>query len=228
MDPQRIAANLDRVRRLVAQAALRSGRTPDAVRLVAVTKTVGADEVRALHLLGVRDFGENRVAEAAAKLQACRWPDVRWHMIGHLQRNKVKAVAGEYRLIHSLDSVRLAEEIQRRCDMAGITQDALVQVNISGEQTKFGLDAGAAERLLQEIAPLDRLRVRGFMTMAPVASDPEEARPIFRGLRELRDRLAGRFPGLDLRELSMGMSQDFEVAVEEGATLVRVGSALFQ
>ena len=207
----------------IDQAARRSGRDPETVKLIAVTKTVGIEEVRWAVDLGITDFGENRVQEAAAKV--ANVPEVRWHFIGHLQTNKVKDVLPVYTLIHSLDRPSLARALQRCAEKFNLTAEVLVQVNTSGEQSKFGLEPEALPAFLEEVSTHDRIKVRGLMTMAPFVDDPEETRPFFNKLRRLRDENAAG--GFELPELSMGMTNDYEVAVEEGATMVRIGSALF-
>jgi pyridoxal phosphate enzyme (YggS family) len=240
-----IAANIAEVRARIAAAAGRSGRDPATITLVAVTKTHPPELVDDALAAGVHDFGENRVAEAAEKIPfVARRDNVRWHLIGHLQRNKARKAAGLFDLVHSLDSLRLAEVLDRYMhedtaspDVAPRRLPVLLQVNIAGEVQKEGFDvAGGAqnrdalERFCQDVArilALDGLEVRGLMTIAPYVAGAEEARPVFRQLRELRDDLAIRFPGASWSELSMGMTGDFEIAVEEGATLVRVGRAIF-
>lgn len=230
MNPnERISKNLEQVRRHMADAAAKAGRKPEDVRLVAVTKTVTEAEVRALWQLGVEDFGENRVQDAEPKLAALAAEPVRWHMIGHLQRNKVRKVVGRYQLAHSVDSGRLLEEIARCAASLGTVQDVLLQVNVSGEESKFGMAPEALGEMMRLAGGAEGVRVLGLMTMAPLHGDGEASRPVFRALRELRDRFAKPGdPRLPLAELSMGMTQDYEVAIEEGATLVRVGSALFR
>lgn len=222
---ERIAGNLAAVRNVMAAAAARAGRDLNSVRLVAVTKSAGIEETRALYDLGVRDFGENRVLEAMDKVDAFSGLDVRWHMIGHLQTNKVRKVMGSYSLIHSVDSVRLMEEIERVAAAADQVVDILAQVNVSGEESKTGFRPQETRSALFAAGEMPHLRVLGLMTMAPLGGEPEQSRPVFRGLRELRDRLARE--GMSLPDLSMGMTQDYAVAIEEGATLIRVGSALF-
>ncbi len=207
----------------IAEAAGRSGRKPEEVRLIAVSKTVGIEEVRRAAALGITDFGENRVQEAAVKVE--KIPEVRWHFIGHLQTNKVKAVLPSYILIHSLDRLSLAKELQRCAERFDLTAAVLIQVNVSGEQSKFGLAPEELPAFLKKTDAFDRLKVFGLMTMAPFTSDPEETRPYFRKLRLLRDE--NETAARKLPELSMGMTNDYSVAVEEGATMVRIGSALF-
>ncbi len=214
-----IRDNLERVRERIASACQRAGRSPDDVTLIGVTKTVGPEAVVEAYEAGLRDFGENRVQEAVAKIDtvAQRCVEARWHMIGHLQKNKVKLAAGCFGIIHSVDSVRLGREISRRYESR---VPVLLEVNVAQDAAKFGFAPEEVAAALKEIAVLPHLDVRGLMTIAPITTNPEETRPTFRRLRELRDDLA-------LTELSMGMSGDFEVAIEEGATMVRVGTAIF-
>ena len=210
----------------IAKAAAQSGRTAGEVTLVAVSKTVDVDQVDRAALLGIQDFGENRVPELLRKQQA--FPELRWHMIGRLQTNKVKDLIGKTVLIHSLDRWSLARELNRRAQLAQTTVDALVQVNIAGEEQKGGLAPEDVESFLSSLGELPALRIKGLMTMAPEASNAEEVRPVFRELKELKLKLLKRqYDYVDLKYLSMGMSQDFEVAVEEGSNMVRIGSAIF-
>jgi hypothetical protein len=211
----------------MAAAARRGRHDPQAVRLVAVTKTVPPERIAAAYALGLRDFGENRVEEAIPK-QPGLPADIAWHMIGHVQSRKAADAALHFALVHSLDSLKLARRLARAAQAAGRVLPVLLEVNVAGEASKYGYrpdEAFVAE--VAEILALPALRVEGLMTLAPLAADPEAARPVFAGLRALRDRLATRFPQAGWRELSMGMSDDFEIAIEEGATLVRIGRALF-
>lgn len=225
-----IIDHLTRVRERISDAARVAGRRYEDVTLIAVTKNVSADRVREAIAAGLRDLGENRVQEAVAKrdelgaiASACRW-----HLIGSLQTNKVKPALQAFDLIHSLDRPSLAHELAARAHVAGGATRVLVQVNVSGEESKHGLPPAEVEPFLESLEALESLRVEGLMTIAPLVDDPEKVRPLFRRMRELRDRLARRrWRHAELRELSMGMSGDYEVAVQEGATLVRVGTALF-
>lgn len=220
--------NLDEVRGRMAAACERAGRAPDSVRLVAVTKTVGPEVVRLLAALGVREVGENRVQQARAKRERLGGDlGLRWHMVGRLQTNKVRHALRLFAMIHSVDRFGLAQEIERRAERQGQPTHVLIQCNTSGEETKAGVDEPELIRLLDRVMELEHVRVRGLMTMAPIVEDPEEARPFFARLRRLAKK-ARAATGLPLGELSMGMSQDFEVAIEEGATMLRVGSALFR
>ncbi|MEW6358583.1 MAG: YggS family pyridoxal phosphate-dependent enzyme [Planctomycetota bacterium] len=221
--------NLANVRGRMSAACQRAGRPADSVALVAVTKTVDAATARMLYDLGVRDFGENRVPQAEEKAAALSGLDIRWHMIGHLQRNKVKKALPLFGMIHSVDSLRLAKEIDKEAQKRGSAIDVLIQANTSGEESKFGLAPGDALPLVKEAAGMAGLRVRGLMTMAPFYDNPEDCRPCFRALRELRDEIAkAGIENVEMKHLSMGMTNDFEVAIEEGADIVRVGSALFR
>ncbi len=226
--PDNIAANLQAVRDRIARACDRAGRPVEDVTLVAVTKTVTPVEVAELYRLGVRDFGENRVADGLTRKDALNTPDARWHMIGHLQRNKAAAaLAGGFTRIHSVESDKLVEVLEREAAKLEITADILLEVNVSGEESKYGTDADRVRDLAAVAAAQPHLRLNGLMTMAPFTDDPETARPYFRQLAALRDDLAASL-GKPLPVLSMGMTGDFEVAVEEGATHVRVGTALFR
>ena len=229
LSPERILANLGEVRDRIADAARRSGRTPDAVRLVAVTKTVPAETIRILLAAGQEDIGENRAQQLRDRAAELSGAPVRWHMIGRLQRNKVKYVVPACAMIHSVDSVRLAEEISKRAQAAGMRATCLVEVNASGEEAKGGVAPAEAPNLAREIAALPGVDLVGLMTMAPLVDDPETVRPVFAALRECIERVnrTADLPAA-LTELSMGMTQDYETAIEEGATIVRVGTALFR
>ena len=242
---EEIAANVVRIRERIERASARAGRNPADVTLVAVSKTHPPELIEAAAESGVRDFGENRVQEASDKIPLVGAPGLRWHLIGHLQRNKARRALQLFDLVHSLDSLRLAEALNRVVQEHEAASPGsgerrlpvLLQLNVAGEEQKEGFDltgglgnVPAWERLCDEIkaiAELPGLEIRGLMTIAPYVSNPEQARPVFQAIREVRDALAARFPNATWRELSMGMTNDFEVAVEEGATLVRVGRALF-
>lgn len=200
---------------------MRAGRRPEAVSLIAATKTVSPDLVRSAIEAGVHILGESRLQEALPKIEAVGdWQGIAWHFIGRLQRRKVKSVVGRFQLIHSVDSLDLAAEINRRAADAGLVQAVLMEVNIGEEATKGGLAPAAVAEVVAASKDLPNLSVQGLMAVPPLATDPEAARPYFRRLRELA-------LSLKLTELSMGMSQDYAVAVEEGATMVRVGTAIF-
>ena len=219
-----LEANLQRVRVDLAAAAARAGRDPDSVQLVAVTKTLPPERVEQALAAGLTVFGESRLQEARAKIPVIS-SRARWHLIGHLQSNKARDAVSLFELIHSVDSVRLAVELNKWADRLGKTQAVLIEINVSGEASKFGMKPEDLESALRQLQALPRLEVHGLMTIAPFAEDPEKARPSFRRLRELRDAAAQQ--GWALPQLSMGMSHDFTVAIEEGATLIRVGTALF-
>ena len=221
----RIAENLETVRGRIAAACARAGRAPEAVRLLAVSKTYGPEAVREAAAAGQRLFGENRVQEAAAKIPECPG-NLEWHLIGHLQSNKAALAARLFDWVHSVDSAKLLEALDRHAADAGRTLRALVQVNVSGERAKSGLAPAAVPDVLALADRLRNVRIVGLMTIPPLAEDPETARPFFRKLRELRDGWAAA-TGFDLAELSMGMTHDLDVAVAEGATFVRVGTGIF-
>ncbi len=221
----RVASALAEVRGRVEDAARAAGRDPADVTLVAVSKAQPLDRLQAAVDAGQRVFGENYVQEFLGKRGQFELPDIRWHYIGRLQTNKVRQIVGQVHRIHSVDRVKLAREIAKRSAGNGITSDILVQVNVGEEETKGGIAADNAEEELATILALDNVRVHGLMCIPPFL-EPEEVRPYFVQLRELRDRLEPAL-GIRLPELSMGMSGDYDVAIEEGATVVRVGSAIF-
>jgi uncharacterized pyridoxal phosphate-containing UPF0001 family protein len=250
---ERLRDNLARVRGTIADACRRAGRDPGAVRLVAVTKYVDLEVIGALLEIGVRDLGENRVQQLVQRAECVGattaelfgpgpeglgpggWaPDVtaavpRWHMIGHLQRNKVRTLLSHTRIIHSLDSARLAREIQKVAEAGDLRVDAFIEVNVAEEESKYGVAVPEVEALAEAVGASDRIRLRGLMTMAPFDPDPEAARPHFARLRALLERLRqGGAVGPSCTHLSIGMTQDYGVAVEEGATFVRIGSALYE
>ena len=228
-----IADNLASVRERIAAAARRAGREPDSVRLVAVSKGQRPEAVREAFQAGVRDFGENRVEEALPKQPALAdLGGLRWHMIGHIQSRKARLVVPAFALVHSVDRLKLAKLLDQHAATTGRKLPVLLECNVSGEATKEGWDFsdrerwGEAEKELAEVLDLPNLEVQGLMTMAPWSTDQTMVRGIFRKLRELRDDLAAHLPGC-WDELSMGMTDDFELAVEEGATMVRIGRAIF-
>ena len=233
---QKLAANLASVHERMAAACGRVRRDVSEVSLVAVTKAVDVGMIRELVLLGQADLGENRVGQLIERAGESRiaeaareiGPPVRWHMVGHLQRNKVKSCLDAASVIQSVDSLRLAEEISVRATRAGRVVECLMEVNTSKESQKGGVAVGAALHLAEQICTLDGIRLTGLMTMAPLVGDPEQARFCFSRLAELFDEIRSeKIGGRDLRHMSMGMSNDFEVAIEEGATMVRIGTALF-
>lgn len=218
-----ISINLEKVREKIHSAACKAGRDPSDILLLAVTKSVGINEVRLASALGLQDFGENRLQEALPKVES--FPRLRWHFIGHLQSNKAKHALKKFCLIHSLDRFSLARELQRYGEKLELNAEVLIQVNVAGERSKFGLEPGELPDFLLSMEDMNRIKVKGLMTMAPWVENPEEARSVFVRLRELRRDNAR--PGLTLPHLSMGMTNDYTVAIEEGATIVRLGSALF-
>lgn len=223
-----IAHNVARVNARIAQAAQRVGRDPASVRLVAASKTVEAARLRAAIAAGVTILGENYLQEARAKIGQLGREAAEWHFIGALQRNKVRYMFDLFDMMHSLDSLALAEEINRRAERLDRSMPVLLEVNIGGEASKSGFTPDALLTDIRKLASLPHLKVCGLMTIPPPTATPEDARPFYRALRELRDRLAHTgLEGMTWTELSMGMTADFEVAVEEGATLVRVGTAIF-
>jgi hypothetical protein len=220
-----IASRIDHLRARIAEAAERSGRRADDVRLIAVTKGVDPHTVGEALATGITDFGESRIQEAETKVVA--FPHLRWHMVGHLQRNKVRQAVRIFSVIESVDSERLAVELSARADGERAI-DILLQVNVAGESQKFGVALREVPAILREVAGMPGLRVIGLMTIAPQVADPETVRPVFRSLRELRDSVrASGIVGDEFIHLSMGMTDDFEVAIEEGATMVRIGRAIF-
>jgi pyridoxal phosphate enzyme (YggS family) len=257
---ENLAENINRVRARVTAACWRARRDPTEVELVAVSKTFSAEIVLEAYRLGLCSFGENRVEEAEGKITnikhlhlqqapvqvqvsqisnlqvgqpADSQPEIKWHLVGHLQSRKAREAVDLFDVIHSVDSVKLADKLSRLCVEAGRVMPILLECNVSGEASKYGFSLStAAERErwradVEAILKLSGVRIEGLMTVAPVAADPNRARPFFCVLRQLRDDLAARFPQTDWRHLSMGMTDDFEIAIEEGATLVRIGRAIF-
>ena len=224
-----IADNLSAVQALIDAAARRAGRDPGGITLIAVSKTFPSEYVRAADAAGQVDFGENKVQEALQKIEATSdVPGLRWHLIGHLQSNKARKAAGPFALIHSIDSLDLLQRLDAAAVENGSRPEILIQVDLAGETTKFGAPADAARRVLDAAVEARALSPAGLMLLPPWNEDQEQTRPWFRKLRELRDEwLAAGVPPVALRHLSMGMSHDFEAAIEEGATMVRVGTAIF-
>lgn len=232
--------NASNILKRISHAAMRAGRSPDEIKLIAVTKTVGIETIKEAIDAGLRIFGENRVQEAQKKISDLRSQippsapplikggaigGVKWHLIGHLQKNKAKYAVQLFDLIHTVDSIELAEELDKQAVKAGKIQRILVQVKLSEEETKHGISEEGLILLLETINKLKNLKLEGLMTMPPFFDNPERTRPYFRRLREIRDNAEKK--GFKLPELSMGMSGDFEVAIEEGATMVRIGAAIF-
>lgn len=220
----RVAFVFDQIRR----ATQESEREQSGVRLVAATKAVTADRIREAIAAGVQIAGENRLQEALPKIAALKHERIAWHFIGQLQRRKVRAVVGVFELIHSVDSLELASEIDQRAAAAGLRQKILLEVNLGAEQSKAGFLADEVEEALPRLASLNHVTIQGLMAIPPPVRDAEQSRPHFRRLRELAARLTQRgIPGVQLTELSMGMSNDYMVAIQEGATLIRLGTAIF-
>lgn len=223
-----ISANLDVLKERIRQACNRSGRDPAEVALVAVSKTFPPDALREAIRAGVADLGENYVQELLGKREALAGEQVRWHFIGHLQSNKVKHIVPWVHLIHAVDDLSLAREIDRRAAKAETVAEILVEVNTTAEGSKFGVRPEEAEAFVRNLSAFEHLRVDGLMTVGPFLPDPEGSRPMFRTLRTLRDRIAETGQrNAPVRHLSMGMTGDFEVAIDEGATIIRVGTAIF-
>jgi PLP dependent protein len=220
-----LAANLEKIRQRIKTACDRCDREPNSLTLLAVTKTQPPEIINLAASLGLLMLGENKVQEAKAKIPSCSGR-VRWHFIGHLQSNKCRDAVELFEMIQSVDSLSLAQEISKRCEPAGKTMPILLEVNVAGEASKFGYQPGKLLSELKELNALPRLQIRGLMTVPPWVPEPEKARPHFRRLRELKHECEQAL-GSPLPHLSMGMSGDFEVAIEEGATMVRIGTALF-
>jgi PLP dependent protein len=213
-----IEKNLEIVKEKIAKACRRCGRKPEEIKLVAVTKTVSVGDIRQAYDLGIRDFGENRVQEAELKIAGLSFlkPGITWHMIGHLQSNKARVASRLFNVIESVDSIKLAEVLNQHASGFPV----LLEVNVSGEESKSGLGEADLKSAFESIKTLPNIQVTGLMTVAPIAENPEEVRPVFRRLKVLADEL-------NLKNLSMGMTDDYEVAIEEGATIIRLGRAIF-
>jgi len=222
-----IRENVQFVRNKIAEACQRSGRDPEEVELVAITKTVDVEQINEATEAGILVVGENRVQEAWRKFQDVG-KGVHWHIVGHLQTNKVKRVLQFADMIHSVDSVYLAREIQRQAEKLDRSIEILIQVNTSGEESKFGLEPEVTIGTIEEISAFSNLKIKGLMTIGAFLNNPEDVRPCFKLLRDLRDRVKERkIAGIEIGTLSMGMTNDYEVAIEEGSTMVRVGTAIF-
>ena len=221
-----IAENLAEIRKRISRAIQKSGRDPDSVRLIAVTKQVSIARIQEAQIAGAETFGENKIQESIPKIEQMGTEGIAWHFIGHLQKNKVKFLDTRFDLIHSVDSLELAEKIAKHCQSENRVQRVLLQVNVSGEVTKFGIEPEEVESQVSNFSSLQGIQIEGLMTIPPFEPDPENSRRYFSRLRELRNKCEQQ-SGLRLHELSIGMSHDFEIAIEEGATLVRVGTAIF-
>ena len=222
-----IAANINTIKQRITAAAARCNRAPDSIKLLAVTKTVPPVFIGKAIDAGITALGENYVQEAKEKV-AIIGPRAQWHMIGHLQTNKAKYAVNLFNYIHSVDRMDLAWELDKRARLIGQKMNILIEVNVSGEKTKNGIPAAAAISLIKDVSKLENLSVRGLMTMAPYSTNPENSRPYFTDLRNLRDDIIRTgITGIQMDDLSMGMSDDFEIAIEEGATIIRIGRAIF-
>ena len=222
-----VRENLEAVQGIIGDACERAGRSAGDVTLIAVSKTKPLELVREAYEAGARDFGENKVQDLLDRIEALP-SDIRWHMIGHLQRNKVKYIVGKVAMIHSVDSLRLAEEISRESLKRQVETDILIEVNVAGEESKFGVSLSETVSLVEEIAKLPAVHIRGLMTIAPFVEDAEENRQIFRKLKQLSvDIERKNIDNVNMSALSMGMTGDYPVAIEEGATYVRVGTGIF-
>jgi len=223
-----IAENIRNIRKRIEETCFRCGRKPEEVTLVAVTKTFGIDLIREALQAGQFDFGENYAQELDQKRRALAEPRARWHFIGHLQTNKVKYIAEYIHLIHTVDTFRVAEEIQKRAEKSNRTIDVLIEVHTTQEETKSGIPPEKTLDLVKEMTKLDRVRIQGLMTMGPFSDDPNDSRPSFQQLATLKEKIYREgLENISMHHLSMGMSHDFEVGIEEGATIVRIGTAIF-
>ena len=219
--------NLDVIEENICKACKKANRSRDEVTLIAVSKTKPVSDLQAVYDLNIRDFGENKVQELKDKIEVMP-DDIKWHMIGHLQRNKVKYIIGKVELIHSVDSLRLAEEISKQAVKNNVTANILVEINIGDEDSKFGIKADNVISLVRDIASLPNISIKGLMCVAPYVVDSEENRPLFHKIKDLSvDIMAENIDNVSMSILSMGMSNDYQVAIEEGATMVRIGSNLF-
>ena len=222
-----IKNNLEIINKKIKKAALKVNRNPEEIKLVTVTKTATTEQIEEAINAGIKIIGENRVQDAKKKYQIIT-AEVEWHLIGHLQTNKAKYAVEIFNCIHSVDSIKLAQEIDKRSLQFGKIMDVLVEVNVSGEETKYGIKSEEVETFLKEISEFPRIRIRGLMTIAPIVEDKEEVRPYFRKLRELSEKIKSKnIENIKMDYLSMGMTEDFEIAIEEGANMVRIGRGIF-
>jgi pyridoxal phosphate enzyme (YggS family) len=224
---EHMAANIAHVRSIIAEAASRVGRSPEEITLVAVSKTMPVELVQMAYNLGVTDFGENRVQEALPKIASFHPQGLRWHMIGHLQSNKAGKVVNPFYCVHSVDSLHLAQTLSRHAGEQGKRLPVLLQINVSRGASKEGMPLAGTSEFARQIVVLPYIQVEGLMTIAPLVEDPEQVRPAFRKLRLVRDQLRAELPVCSWQHLSMGMTGDYSVAIEEGATIVRIGRAIF-
>lgn len=224
---QEIRDNIKAVSQDIRDICIREGKDPDNVTIIAVTKTVDTDRINYSIECGIQNIGENKVQEIMAKYENIK-KNVNWHLIGHLQTNKVKYIIDKVALIHSVDSISLAEEVSKRAFNAGLVKDILVQVNVAREDTKFGIDYEEIDGFVEQLSKMGGIRVKGLMTIAPYYEDKELVRPVFRLLKEKFDMLAkGDIPNIEMKYLSMGMTNDYKLAIEEGSNMVRIGTGIF-
>ena len=224
-----IESNLKIVKEAINKSAKKTNRTLDDIVLVVVTKTRTVEEIKEVYQCGHKIIGENRIQEAENKFRYLKELNLEWHLVGHLQRNKVKDAINIFSMIHSVDSLRLAEEINKGCEQKKIRMNVLLEINVSGEETKYGFKPNEIIPALKIISEMRNVNVMGLMTMAPFAANPEDTRPVFRQLRELRDEIIEQnILNINMKYLSMGMTNDYTVAIEEGANMVRIGTAIFQ
>jgi pyridoxal phosphate enzyme (YggS family) len=222
-----IKNNLEIINGKIKKAALKANRNPEEIKLVAVTKTATIEQIKEAISAGVKIIGENKVQEAKEKYQILS-ADIEWHLVGHLQTNKAKYAVEIFDCTHSVDSIKLAQEINKRSFQFGKIMDVLVEVNVSGEETKYGIKPEEVEPFIKKISEFPRIRVRGLMTIVPIVEDKEEVRPYFRKLRELSEKIKSKnIENVKMDYLSMGMTEDFEIAIEEGANIVRIGRGIF-
>ncbi len=222
-----IKNNLEIINKKIKKAALKVNRNPEEIKLVTVTKTATTEQIEEAINAGIKIIGENRVQDAKKKYQIIT-AEVEWHLIGHLQTNKAKYAVEIFNCIHSVDSIKLAQEIDKRSLQFGKIMDVLVEVNVSGEETKYGIKSEEVETFLKEISEFPRIRIRGLMTIAPIVEEKEEVRPYFRKLKELSEKIKSKnIENIKMDYLSMGMTEDFEIAIEEGANMVRIGRGIF-
>lgn len=228
MTNQSIQSNLETIKKRIEDAAIAAGRNPSDIKLVAVSKTKPAEAVIEAAEAGATIFGENYIQESIEKAEAISNPDISWHFIGHLQSNKAKFAVKIFDLIHSVDSFKLAKELNKQAGKIGKTQNVLVQINISMEETKSGVSEEEAEALVRDISGLENISVKGLMTMPPYYNEPELVKPYFKALKKISDKIeALNLANVSMKELSMGMTGDFEPAIAEGSTFVRIGTAIF-
>lgn len=221
-----IKENIVQLKKQVVDTCEKIGRNPEDVQIIGVTKTIDPDRINEAIACGITDIGENRVQEIMNKYDAVS--NVHWHMIGHLQTNKVKYMIDKVKLIHSLDRITLAEEINKRAKQHNITIEALLQVNVAQEDTKFGLDCNEVDDFINKVQEMENIKISGFMTIAPYAEDPEEVRTVFKRLKSMFEEVkAKKMQGVEMKYLSMGMTNDFKVAIEEGSNMIRVGTGIF-